>query len=367
MPPQDPNGFPPRQRPVLGSLQTDFPGEKRCPTIRDLATLAGLHFTTVSKALNEDPRIAESTRAKVRGLAAKVGYVRDPVAMALTRFRKERGPRRGPNLAFVTNHPTRESFMACAHMRQFLEGAETQAKRYGYGLELLLSAAPSEEGASLARRMAQNACEGAILGALHSNLPRPRLEDRRFPLVRIDSRYLAHEVPLVTNDQIQVVRLAAARVRALGYRRVALLVSENDEATTGNQFASGWLAVQEDLPAQDRVPLLRYKFQETGAELCRRMEAWVERHQVDAFLLNLDQPQWLWETLPGFKPPAFASLGLSCSDGRVAGVVQNFRLVGEVAVDVLVGELRRFGRACLPVEVRVPGDWHDGQSLPPVA
>ena len=44
-------------------------------TIHDLARLAGLNPSTVSRALRNDPRVRTSTRERITSLAAEHGYI----------------------------------------------------------------------------------------------------------------------------------------------------------------------------------------------------------------------------------------------------------------------------------------------------
>jgi DNA-binding LacI/PurR family transcriptional regulator len=57
-------------------------GERRI-RLEDVARLAGVSPTTVSRALRNDPRISESTRAEVRHAANRLGYIPDARASSL--------------------------------------------------------------------------------------------------------------------------------------------------------------------------------------------------------------------------------------------------------------------------------------------
>lgn len=52
-------------------------------TIKDIALLAGVSFSTVSKALNNDPKIRPSTRMKIMKIAEKHGYQKNILATQL--------------------------------------------------------------------------------------------------------------------------------------------------------------------------------------------------------------------------------------------------------------------------------------------
>lgn len=53
------------------------------PTLRTIAKATGLAVTTVSRALNDAPEIAEATRRRVRAIADEIGYFPDRAAQRL--------------------------------------------------------------------------------------------------------------------------------------------------------------------------------------------------------------------------------------------------------------------------------------------
>ena len=55
----------------------------RKPTQKTIADIMGLAVTTVSRALQDDPKIAEATRQKVAKVAKEIGYVPDRAAQRL--------------------------------------------------------------------------------------------------------------------------------------------------------------------------------------------------------------------------------------------------------------------------------------------
>jgi len=57
-------------------------------TIKDIAKKLGISHTTVSRALNDDPRISKKTVAKIKETASSMGYTPNTAARALTRAAK---------------------------------------------------------------------------------------------------------------------------------------------------------------------------------------------------------------------------------------------------------------------------------------
>src|SRR3981081_2126995 len=79
-----------RGRPV-GAVAAELRSGRTILTLQDVARAAGVHYSTVSRAL--DPakawRVNASTRAHVESVAARLGYQRDMVASGLRRGRTQ--------------------------------------------------------------------------------------------------------------------------------------------------------------------------------------------------------------------------------------------------------------------------------------
>ena len=54
-------------------------------TIKDIAARAGVSVSTASRALNDNPRISEATREKIKKIAVEIGYHPNYAARNLTR------------------------------------------------------------------------------------------------------------------------------------------------------------------------------------------------------------------------------------------------------------------------------------------
>ena len=135
------------------------------PTIKDVARVAGVHYSTVSLALRDHPSISERTRDRVRRAAQRVGYERDPVLGALSRFRRpgERSP--APRIAYLVNRSPEMGFHHLPYQQHFLTGARRQAETLGYELDLLFVAEDHHDSASLAAHLRETGTTGVIVGA----------------------------------------------------------------------------------------------------------------------------------------------------------------------------------------------------------
>lgn len=62
----------------------------RRPTLKDVASMAGVSYQTVSRVLNRPRDVRETTRSKVEDAIAVLGYEPDESARSLVRRRVDR-------------------------------------------------------------------------------------------------------------------------------------------------------------------------------------------------------------------------------------------------------------------------------------
>jgi len=91
------------------------------PTIRDIGRETGFHYSTVSLALRDHPRIPDSTKQLIREAAKGLGYQPDAMLSALCAYRvMKRPPREQAVIAWITNHRTPTAWrMSALHARLF--------------------------------------------------------------------------------------------------------------------------------------------------------------------------------------------------------------------------------------------------------
>jgi LacI family transcriptional regulator len=347
---------------------TATPAPLKTPTLKDVARVARVHFTTVSLVLRGNPRIPLVTRERVLRAVRQLGYKRDPVLLALTARRENvRLPRSRPRIIFMTNRPNLAAFNNTAHMRYFLAGAKQQAEAMGYVCELMLVGDKRLSNDEIERRLAASGTQGIILGAFVPHRRCVVLDWSRYALVKIDSFFMPPAASLICNDQMQVVRVAIRRLQALGYRRIGMAVGKLDEETTHDLFAAGYLLELERSGAA-RIPLLHFNYLDDNADVIAPLTAWVRGQHLDAVVSN-------WHSIAsnlrkgGFQVPgdvACACLCLSDPETDLAGVFQAHFTTGQKAAETL-GLLIRSGQRGVPPDpssTYIEGIWQDGASAP---
>jgi LacI family transcriptional regulator len=76
-------------------------------TIRQIAKLAGVSRSTVSRVLNDHPNVSPQTRERVLQVVAETGFQPDPIARSLSSRRADLA-KESPRLGKEVNNITRE-------------------------------------------------------------------------------------------------------------------------------------------------------------------------------------------------------------------------------------------------------------------
>jgi LacI family transcriptional regulator len=342
----------------------------RRPTLKDVAKEAGYHVTTISLALREHPSIPVETRQRIQEVARRLGYQRDPVFCALSRFREQgavRGP--APRIAYLENFGLGSGRERPPHMQAILDGARRQAEVLGYQIEVLAVGEDDHDSHSLTKHLRENQITGLILGSFVPGFAELALNWEDYAVAKVHSRHTEPEATVVGNDQLREVRMAFRRLTSLGYQRVGLAIGRSDEDACGHRHTAGYLMEQASVPADRRVPPLLFPYNIDYESLCGLIARWVRRHRIDAVLCNWGAIEEMLRH-EGLKvPEQVACAGLCLCDPvprGLAGIRPSLRLVGERAVSIVVAQLKtaEHGQPEFPSSIYVQSTWQDGASAP---
>lgn len=340
--------------------------------MQDVACAAGVHQTTVSLALRNDPRLPEATRRRLQEVARELGYTPDPMLSALNFYRSAKQAVKAPiTMAFLANFRDRRDLAASYPHREFVQGAQEHAAQIGYRLEVFyLGARGAAAGEKVGQTLVARGITGVIVGAFVDRMAEFRLDWRRFSAVLIESQQLGLSLHMISNHQAGIVRTAVRRLRALGYRRIGLVVGEREEFYLRNAFAAGYYVEVAQFADLVRIPpcLLAATHRD---EIDDAIAAWARTHDVEAVMSN-------WQNVPdalrakGWRLPrdiVVASLDLAPGAGPNAGMRQNHRIVGARAVEQLAILMKTNQRGWVdaPNHTLIEGVWLDGSDVPPRA
>lgn len=347
-------------------------------TMAQVAEKAGVHVTTVSLALRNHPSLPERTRDRIRKLAEEMGYRPDPNLRALMAYRRSQQQTRTiQTLAYVTNWDSRWGWQDFPAHGLFFVGAQQRSEALGYRLEHFWLGEPKLSERRLGEILHSRGISGVVLASQRFDSDaRLDMEWSRFASVKID--YFPHEprLHMVTNDQRSILRLATRKVRAAGYRRIGLALHRDWDRGVDGSMSSGHIEAQQEYPLEDRVPIHFIEKVDSppaderwgGRAPLSRLAEWVREWRPDAVIGFGPALRPQLEAL-GLRVPqdiGFADLFLGAEDGSVAGIRHNCRRVGEVAVELLAGQLQlnTFGLPEYPTSTLVEGTWFEGETLP---
>lgn len=344
------------------------PAPKRYYTLADIAARAGVHVTTVSLALRDHPSIPPTTRARIRGVAKELGYQRDPLLDALNFHRaRQTQQTRSVSSAFVVHAGTTRLFSGNHYQPLVYAGAKAAAEARGHSLDILVVGHGHLAPARLNSILNARGITGVLLSTFEIDIEQLDLDWDQFCAVKVECLHLKPDLDAVSNDQLQVARLAMRRLRQLGYRRIGLATAREDQTRLGESFGMGVLVEQDLLPEAECVPPLIFGLAEVPM-LPRLIPEWIKANRVDVIISNWNE---LFDTFAtaGIRLPddvAFASLDVPPSLPHIAGVVQNHRLVGQRAMEQLAIMTDAYQRGVPEAQTitYIPGFWQDGITAP---
>ncbi|WP_309381329.1 LacI family DNA-binding transcriptional regulator [Cerasicoccus frondis] len=335
-------------------------------TIREIAEKAGIHFTTVSLALRNSPRLKESTRQKVQKLAKEMGYVPDPMLAALNAYRQTKQPvQYQATIAWIHNWPSPDSLYGSGEFLQYYLGAIDRGKQRGYQIEEFWIREPEMSIAKLHRVLRARNIQGALIA------PQPKqgtyldLNFADLSAVTFGHSMQPPVLDLVTNHQSHTINRLLQHVLELGYRRIGLCVPEDWNAKVENAWNNAMIILHAERPDLPHIPPLWERWDKVDNS---DLKKWVKAEQPDVIISH----HRVYERLKkiGVKIPetiGFASPFLNDNDEVISGIYQNDFLIGQKAVDMVIGMLQRneLGLPESPVRVLVEGQMRPGKTLRP--
>lgn len=250
-----------------GSSQVDMP-TKKTPTIYDVAELAGVSITTVSRMLNAPEKVNPETRERILIAIDSLGFV--PKAEA-----RARALRRTGYIGVITPFFTAPSFV------QRLRGIASALSSKNYGLVIYTVDSGDRLQGFLSSLPLTGNLDGLIILSLPVGDPEAqRLVEHHLPTVLIE--YPNPKLSSVEIDDVQGGRLAANYLLNKGHRRIAFLGD-----TELHEYSIH--------PISQRLVGFRQALQEAGVDLpdeLVRLAPYSEKQTrgVAADLLKLPEP-----------------------------------------------------------------------------
>ncbi|EIP98280.1 transcriptional regulator [Opitutaceae bacterium TAV1] len=322
---------------VAGGTPSPLPA----PTLRALATLAGVSRTTVSLALRNKPSLPVATRERIQALARKHGYQPDPDVGKLMEKIRERKHNRQPDvIAYLTAYPERATWREHPTLLHYFEGASARARECGYQMEEFWLAEPG----MTARRMSEILRNRGIDGVIVAPMPTPdaALTEFRwdyFSTVSLGYSLVSPTLCRSCNHQFHAMQLLMRELHLLGYRDIGLAMREDHDTRVNHNWQGGYFVGRNLIPEHRDIPLLLTP-QWSRDDFAR----WLDRHRPEAVVTTGSEVrEWLRDL--GIHTPrelgfAHGNLGPEMLREKVTGIDQHSAQVGASAVDLLLSLMR---------------------------
>ena len=194
-------------------------------TLKEVAELAGVSRSAVSRTYTEGASVSPETRAKVQVAAARLGYSPNVLASSLTTGRTKL-------VGLVSNNFHNPIFLSVFDL--FTRGLQER------GLRPLLVNLTDETDAAKSLRLLQQYSVDAVIVA-SSTLPASFAQSFQKAGVRVVHSFGRHvpkpDVPIVGIDNEAAGRLAAETLVARGYRRIWMLAGPENATSTQDRLA----------------------------------------------------------------------------------------------------------------------------------
>lgn len=334
------------------------------PTINDVARIAKVANSTVSRALRDDHRIARATRDRIKEVAESIGYRPNPMIAALmTQLRTAHPPAPTCNLAWLDFGRDAVEWKERPVQRAFYTGACERAAKANYSLERVQVRAPGMTSSRLAQVLRARNVRGVLVpyfedsNSRATSIPLPLDE---FNIVTVGTPYRDPDLHFASNDQYESCRLAVLELHKLGYRRIGYVGPHVLEAAVHSRFSAGFFATARfELGLDVPEPLFSADRSEIGQ--------WLRHSRPDAVITtHLALVKWL--RADGWRIPedlGVVSTHVDADDLETSGIYQNSEHVGAAAVDTLIGQLSSSAQGVppLPQGVLIPGVWMPGRTV----
>jgi LacI family transcriptional regulator len=203
---------------------TVAPGEgQRRPTLIDVARLAQVAPSTVSRALKESPRISEATRLRVRAAALGLGYQPNLIAQSLR-------AQTAPFVGIVVPD------IGITFYSRFVKGAQEVLEQSGY--QALVMNTEREAGREEA---ALRTLEGHRVSGILLATSRPGSDEPHLPTVYFDSIGADGGIARLARANGEGMEVLVGHLAGHGHRRIAY-IGGPPTFTSGTERLAGFRA-----------------------------------------------------------------------------------------------------------------------------
>lgn len=209
---------------VTRNRSTDGGNPRKAVTIAEVARLAEVSPATVSRVLNDDPRVDVAYRQRVLTAVEQLNYRPNRLARNL---RKQQTLTIALVVPDITN----------PHFTEIIRAIEAETYRAGYHLVVCNTDERADKQATYLGMLAQERISGAVISPADPRGPEiGELIDQGIPVVAFDREIDDPRADAVVSDNVEATRIATELLTKAGHHNLFLLSGRLDVSTGAERF-----------------------------------------------------------------------------------------------------------------------------------
>lgn len=211
-------------------------------TVKDVAKLAGVSTATVSRVINDDPRISGSTKAKVHKCIKELDYKINNIARSLKTNKTY-------TVGFICPELTNDFFMNVA------KGVEDELRKYGYSMIICNSNESIAEEESRLKLLCEKCVDGIIAIPVSGEGKHfMSLKEEGIPLVLADRLVEGFLADAVLVDNVNGSYSAVEYLISQGHRRIGFIGGDM-RITSARERYEGYCRAYKDycIPLEEEI------------------------------------------------------------------------------------------------------------------
>ena len=329
-------------------------------TLRTIARAARVSVMTVSYALRGSPEVSQAEGARLRQLAAAMGYRPDPLLSHLMNYLRSGKTVRGAgNLAVLAD-------LRAEFVERQIAGARARASQLGYTLDRIDPRTLGEKRGALTRILRARGISGVLLAGRSTPADCTALLDwSQFATVAMTYSIIEPRLNRVVTHHFDNAMRTFTTLAERGFRRIGLAMTPDMEIRANHSYAA---AFGHFTQIRGLKPIPTLLLTEGHS---RAIARWFERQRPDALIVA--NAGWFQGAIvPALGEDAVRDVAVATLDTErnnpIAGMDQLYETIGHHAVDSVVGQIHRNERG-LPsarVVVLIEGRWDERGGLYPL-
>lgn len=194
----------------------------RAASLEDIARKAGVSRSTVSRVINNEPYVSESTRLRVQAVIEQENFVPNPAARMLATQRTR-------VIGVVVPHSVQVMFQDSYYFPALLQGVSETTYARDYATLLWWGQSRHDEERFHQRILQQNRLmDGLIIASASSDDPLiPKLVEMGTPFITVERPNRSHgEISYVSIDNVQAAQNAVQHLAQLGRKRIGIITGD---------------------------------------------------------------------------------------------------------------------------------------------